>query len=194
MKRLMKFWLTGIILIVVISVFLYYWLGTEIEKGGSPIADGSNDYLIILGAKVKPNGDPSLSLKSRLDVASDYLKKHKHVQVIVSGGQGGDEPATEASVMASYLMAAGIDPLRIQLEEKSTSTYENLLYSKEFLPEGVTKVTIISNDFHLTRAKYLANVVGLKVDVLGAPTPKSVRTKSLIRERLALLKTYIFGK
>lgn len=194
MKRFIKYWFGGIILIVLLIVYGYYWLGAEIEKGSTPIADGSNDHVIVLGAKVKPNGEPTLSLKSRLDKAVDYLEQYEHVQVIVSGGQGADEPATEASVMANYLMDAGIDPLRIQLEEKSTSTYENLLYSKELLPEGVEEVTIISNDFHLTRAKYLANVVGLEVDVLGAPTPKSVEIQYLIRERLALLKTYIFGK
>lgn len=194
MKKFIKYWFGGIILIVLLIVYGYYWLGVEIEKGSTPIADGSNDYVIVLGAKVKSNGEPTLSLKSRLDMAVDYLEQYKHVQVIVSGGQGADEPATEASVMANYLMDAGIDPLRIQLEEKSTSTYENLLYSKELLPEGVEEVTIISNDFHLTRAKYLANVVGLEVDVLGAPTPKSVEIQYLIRERLALLKTYIFGK
>ena len=177
-----------------LNCFGYFWLGAEIEKGTTPIADGSNDYVIILGAKVKPNGEPSLSLQNRLEVAIDYLEQYEHVQVIVSGGQGDDEPATEASVMATYLMDAGIDPLRIQLEEKSTSTYENLLYSKELLPEGVKEVTIISNDFHLTRAKYLANVVGLEADVLGAPTPNSVKTASLFRERLALLKTYVVGK
>lgn len=190
----MKFWLSGLILFVLILGFLYYWLGAEIEKGQTPIADGSNDYLIILGAKVKPNGIPSLSLQNRLEVAIDYLKQYEHVQVIVSGGQGADEPATEASVMAKYLLDAGIESYRIQLEENSTSTYENFLYSKALLPEEVKEITIISNDFHLTRAKYLANVVGLEADVLAAPTPNSVKTESIIRERLALLKTYIFGK
>lgn len=190
----MKYWIGGAILFVLIIVIGYFWLGAEIEKGQSSTADGSHDYIIILGAKVKPSGIPSLSLQNRLDVAIDYLQRYEHVQVIVSGGQGQDEPATEASVMAKYLMDAGINPLRIQLEEKSTSTYENLLYSKELLPKGITEVTIVSSDFHLTRAQYLANVVGLDTDVLGAPTPISVRTQSLLRERFALLKTYILGK
>lgn len=190
----MKKWIGGSVLVLLLLGYGYYFLGTEIEKGKVPVADGSNDYLIVLGAKIKPSGIPSLALKNRLDVAIDYLKKHEHVQVIVSGGQGDDEPATEASVMAKYLIDAGIDPLRVQLEENSTSTYENLLYSKELLPEGVNEITIISNDFHLARAKYLAKVVGLEADVVGAPTPKSVEIKSNIRERLALLKTYVVGK
>ncbi len=190
----MKIWLGGSVILLLLIGYGYYFLGTEIEKGKTPVADGSNDYLIILGAKIKPSGIPSLALQNRLDVAIDYLKQHEHVQVIVSGGQGHDEPATEASVMAKYLIEGGIDPLRILLEENSTSTYENLLYSKELLPEGVNDITIISNDFHLARAKYLANVVGLEADVIAAPTPKSVEIKSNVRERIALLKTYIVGK
>ncbi|KGR87439.1 vancomycin resistance protein [Ureibacillus massiliensis 4400831 = CIP 108448 = CCUG 49529] len=190
----MKWWIGANVILVLVLGFGYFYLGTEIEKGKAPIADGSNDFLIILGAKVKPSGVPSLSLQYRLDVAIDYLKKYEHVQVIVSGGQGDDEPATEASVMAKYLIEGGIDPLRIQLEENSTSTYENLLFSKELLPEGVSEITIVSNDFHLARAKYLAKVVGLDADVIAAPTPNSVEIQSNLRERLALLKTYIVGK
>ncbi|TSI03193.1 YdcF family protein [Lysinibacillus sp. BW-2-10] len=190
----MKFWLGGGIVLLLIVGCGYTWLGEKIEKGKTPVADGSNDYMVILGAKVRPDKSPSLSLQNRLDVAVDYLQKHPHVQVIVSGGQGADEPATEASIMANYLIDAGIDPLRIQLEEKSTSTYENLLFSKDFLPEGVKNITIVSNDYHLARARYLANVVGLEADVLVAKTPRSVEGKSNIRERLALLKTYVVGK
>lgn len=190
----MKIWLGGSVVLLLLLSYGYYFLGEEIEEGKRPKADGSNDYLIILGAKVKPSGIPSLSLRYRLDVAVDYLKQYEHVQVIVSGGQGDDEPATEASVMAQYLIEAGIDPTRIQLEENSTSTYENLSYSKDLLPEGINEITIVSNDFHLARARYLAKVVGLEADVIAAPTPKSVRTKSNIRERLALLKTYVVGK
>ena len=157
-------------------------------------ADGTNEYVVVLGAKVKPGGIPSLSLKYRLDVALDYLQKHPSVKAIVTGGQGADEDRTEASVMAAYLIEHGIDQNRIMLEDQSTSTYENLLYAKELLPKEVTSITIISNDFHLKRAVILAGKVGLQADVLAAPTPKSVNTKSRIRERLALIKAYVKGQ
>ncbi|MEO4054719.1 YdcF family protein [Solibacillus sp. CAU 1738] len=190
----MEKWIGAITAFVLLAGGGYWWLGTEIDKGTTPVADGTNDYMIILGAKVKPNGAPSLSLQNRLDVAVDYLQQYEHVQVIVSGGQGSDEPATEASVMAKYLIDRGINASRILLEEESTSTYENFLYSKALLPEEVTTLTVVSNDFHLRRAKYLAQVVGYEVDLLAAPTPKVVEAKSRFRERLALLKTYVVGK
>lgn len=182
-----------IAILLAISVSVYSWLGSEIRSGLEPVADGSNEYLIILGAKVKPGGILSLSLKNRMDTAIPYLQQHPKVKVIVSGGQGADEEQTEASAMYDYLVRSGIDDSRIIIEDRSTSTYQNLSFSKELLPGDVHELTIVSNDFHLRRATYLANTLGFEVDVIAAPTPKSVKLKSEIRERLALLKTYVMG-
>ncbi|WP_208705032.1 YdcF family protein [Lysinibacillus fusiformis] len=190
----MKKWLIRVgVVLIVIAIVLYIWLGKEIERGVEENADGSANYMIILGAKVKPGGVPSLSLKSRLEVAVSYLVKYPQVKVIVSGGQGPDEDRTEASVMRDYLEQNGIDATRIVEEDQSTSTYENLVFSKELLPKETKKITIVSNDFHLKRAKYLAESLDFEVDVVSAKTPKSVEAKLKIRERAALLKTYIVG-
>lgn len=188
-----KKWRITLSIFIAISLTLYFWLGYKIDHGSKTNADGTSSYVIILGAKVKASGIPSLALKNRLEVAIPYLHKHSDLQVIVSGGRGQDEPQTEASVMKQYLIDGGIDESRIHIEDASTSTYENFLFSKKLLPEDVRKITIISNDFHLTRALFLASKVGLKADVIAAPTPKVVELKSRLRERFALLKTYIVG-
>jgi len=189
-----KKWVTrlGVILFAICSV-VYIWLGEEMKQGVQPAANGTATYMIVLGAKVKPGGIPSLSLKNRLEEAVKYLNKYPHVKVIVSGGQGADEDQSGASVMLKYLQNKGIDTNRILVEDQSTSTYENLLFSKELLPKGTKKITILSNDFHLKRAKYLAESLGFEVDVVAAKTPKSVELKLTLRERAALLKTYIIG-
>ena len=176
------------------SLIGYIVLGMKINKHEQTTANGSNDYLIILGAKVKPNGDPSLSLQMRLETAIPYLQQHEHVRVIVSGGKGADEPQSEASVMLAYLKTNGIDRSRIIVEDKSTSTYENLAFSKKLLPENVNTLTIVSNDFHLARAQFLAKQLGFETDTLAAPTPKSVAWHLSLRERAALCKTYVVGK
>jgi len=182
----------GIVLLAVGGV-VYIWLGEEMKQGVQPVANGTAEYVIVLGAKVKPGGVPSLSLKNRLEEAVKHLNKYPHVKVIVSGGQGADEDRTEASVMLKYLQDNGIDTNRILVEDQSTSTYENLLFSKELLPTGTKRITIVSNDFHLKRAKYLAESLDFEVDVVAAKTPKSVEAKLKLRERAALLKTYIIG-
>ncbi|MEG0473117.1 MAG: YdcF family protein [Solibacillus sp.] len=179
---------------VLCGAALYVWLGNEMDRGVEKKATGEHEYAIILGAKVKPGGVPSLSLANRLKVAADYLHKYPHVIAVVSGGQGADEDRTEASVMKDYLLEEGIAPERILVEDEATSTYENLLYSKRLLPEYVTNITIISNDFHLRRASHLAEKIGFQPDVVAAPTPKIVETKMRLRERLALLKTYVVGQ
>lgn len=190
----MKKWVLGVgILLLAVGGVVYIWLGEEMKQGVQPVANGTAEYMIVLGAKVKPGGVPSLSLKNRLEEAVKYLNKYPHVKVIVSGGQGADEDRTEASVMLKYLQDNGIDTNRILVEDQSTSTYENLLFSKELLPTGTKRITIVSNDFHLKRAKYLAESLDFKVDVVAAKTPKSVEAKLELRERAALLKTYIIG-
>lgn len=190
----MKKWVIrlGVILFGACSI-VYIWLGEEMKQGIQPAANGTATYMIVLGAKVKAGGIPSLSLQNRLEEAVKYLNEYPHVKVIVSGGQGADEDRSEASVMLKYLQDQGIDTNRILVEDQSTSTYENLLFSKELLPKGTKKITILSNDFHLKRAKYLAQSLGFEVDVVAAKTPKSVEIQLNLRERAALLKTYIIG-
>ena len=186
--------LLGVIVLLLLSgIILYVWLGIVIDKGMQPKANGTNAYAIVLGAKVNKNGEPSLSLHYRLEAAVAYLEQYPYVKVIVSGGQGKEEPMSEAERMYLFLKEAGIEEGRILQENTSTSTYENLAFSKELLPEGETSVTIISSDFHLTRAQYLAEKLALKVDVVPAKTPKSVEAKLKLRERAALLKTYLMG-
>lgn len=184
----------AILFILLILVLIFYWLDHEMNAALKNEANGSNEYVVVLGAKVKPGGIPSQSLKNRLDAAVDYLQKYPTVKAIVTGGQGADEDRTEASVMADYLIKHGIGEDRILLEDQSTTTYENLLFAKELMPEDTESITIISNDFHLKRATILARKLGLKADVVAAPTPKVVNTKSRIRERLAIIKAYTRGQ
>lgn len=184
----------ALLFILIILVLIFYWLDYEMNAALKNEADGSNEYVVILGAKVKPGGIPSQSLKNRLDAAVDYLKRYPTVKAIVTGGQGADEDRTEASVMADYLIKHGVAENRISLEDQSTTTYENLLFAKKLLPDNTASITIISNDFHLKRATILARKLGLKADVVAAPTPKVINTKSRIRERLAIIKAYTRGQ
>ena len=184
--------LLGLIVIVIGSVF---WMmsGKWITEGQQPAADGSNKYAIILGAKV--NGKtPSLSLRYRLEEALAYAEKYPDVHFILSGGQGPDEDISEAEAMRKYLTDYGVNEERLVTESESTSTYENIRNSKRLMPEDVKEVTIITSDYHLARARYLAEKLDLQSDVIPAKTPPSVKAQQHIRERLALIKTKIIGK
>lgn len=180
--------------LIVASVMFGWWLtGKWIAAGLEPVADGTNEYAIVLGAKVKQDS-LSLSLRYRLDAALAYANDYPHVTLILSGGQGSDEPMSEAEAMRRFLKDKGIEESRLLLEDASTSTYENFLFSKKLLPSDIDSITIISSDFHLARAQKIARSLDLKSDVVAAETPKVVEAKSNFRERLALVKTYIVGK
>ncbi|WP_254771400.1 YdcF family protein [Psychrobacillus sp. OK028] len=195
MKTKMR-WIVLIPLIVAATSGIGIWLltGKWLEDGLDPKADGTNEYAIVLGAKVKKGNVPSLALQYRLDAALAYAKEFAHVRLVLSGGQGPDEDIEEAIVMKEFLLNNGIEENRLIIEDKATSTYENLLFSKEFIPDNIHSVTIITSDYHLQRAKILASKLGWESDVVAAKTPKVVEQKVRMRERVALLKAYIFGK
>src|SRR5690606_13717602 len=177
----------------ILCISMWIKTGNWIIAGRSPEANGKNEYAIILGAKV--NGEiPSLSLRYRLEAALDYAKKHPNVNLVLSGGQGPDEDITEAEAMRRFLVENGIDEDRLILETASTSTYENIQFSKKLLPASIHSVTIITSDYHLARAREIARKLDLESDAVAAKTPKVVEWKLTTRERLALLKTSVFGK
>lgn len=185
----------AVLSILFVAAFTYLWIltGKWIADGQEPRASGKNEYAIILGAKV--NGEvPSLSLQYRLEAALGYANEYPHVKFILSGGQGTGELISEAEAMKRYLLENGVEEERLQLESTSTSTFENILYSKEMMPSSIQAITIISSDYHLARARRIAERLNLETDVVAAKTPKIVELKLRTRERLALIKTVIIGK
>ncbi|MDM5154821.1 YdcF family protein [Bacillus sp. DX1.1] len=146
-------------------------------------------YVLILGAKLF--GDkPSLSLQNRLDVALEYLHSHPVAKAIVSGGQGEDEDIPEAHSMRNYLVNHGIDENRILIEDRSTSTYENVKFSIDLY--DVKHAVVISNTYHLYRTKIIAKRLGMRMESLPAPTPVRSKKKAYIREYAAIIKTIVF--
>lgn len=136
---------------------------------------GDPRAMVVLGCQVMPDGEPSILLRDRLDRALDYLEDHPDLTVVVSGGQGDNEPVTEARCMADYLMERGVEEDQLLLEERSHNTDQNLRYSRELLEaEGCDLsqgVVVVSNGFHLTRARMLAERAGYdSVSTLAAPS------------------------
>lgn len=143
----------------------------------------SQTTVVVLGCQI--NGEtPSRMLKRRLDAAYDYLSENGDVKVIVSGGQGSDEVTSEADVMRKYLLKRGIEDNRIFMEDKSTSTEENLRFSKEIIDkEGLCgEITIVTDGFHQLRADILAKKQGIEARNISASTEKWLLPTYWIRE------------
>ena len=153
------------------------------------------DYLVVLGAGLRGRSI-SASLLYRLETALDFHDMYPDVKIVVSGGQGKGEDMTEALAMRNFLVDNGVDPSLIIMEDKSTNTYENFLYSKNVLEEETVKedftITIISNNFHMYRAKFLAKEVGFNTHGYPAPSHKASALVFYVREFFGVIKAYIF--
>lgn len=149
------------------------------------------EYLVVLGCGIKPNGSPTLALKNRLDLSMEYAKEHPDTYIVVSGGQGPNEPMPEAHAMAYYLIDRGIKPERIILEDRSSSTMENFQYTKQILGD-TDEIAFITNRFHVFRSKILAKRNGFTAYGYGAPTPGIVLINSYLREFFAIVKSLVF--
>jgi len=149
------------------------------------------DYIIVLGAQVKESG-PSVVLRYRLDRAVSYLKENDNTLVIVSGGKGINEPATEASVMKEYLVNNGINEERIIIEDKSNTTKENLINSKKITRDNKS-IGIVTNNFHMYRALLIGKKY--KVKAVGIPSKSTsyYLPNNLLREVIAFIKFIILG-
>ena len=180
-----------------LAVALFGVLEVAIVTGDRTELLGEPDVVVVLGAQVHPWG-PSVLLQDRLDTAYDYLTEHPLLPVIVTGGQGPDEHATEASVMRDYLVQRGLDPSRIWLEEEAHNTNENLIYTRALLEGkdlGGTHLLVVSNGFHLTRVRMLAQRQGLDISTLAAPSShQASKIQSYLREAPALVKSWIFDR
>ena len=152
------------------------------------------DTLVVLGSQVV--GTPAQvppTLQNRLDTAFDYLQSNPNTKVVVCGGQGSDESATEASVMADYLVKKGIDSSRVHLEDRSRRTAQQFVYANQVLPLG--KTVVVTNDFHILRSIMLAKRSGIN-DISGLSAPIAYNNfdkyYAMIREPLALLNSWLF--
>lgn len=177
--------------VLTLSVILYFaFLHSKIRAHTNIEVPLHADYIIILGARVK--GEiPSLALQYRIDVAANYMKINKETIAIASGGQGPGEDITEAEAIKEGLLVHGISSNRIILEDKSTDTVENIRFSKKLIPDYLEIGLLVTNDFHLYRAKSIAKDQGLNLQGIPAETPAVAIPKSYLREYLAITKYYL---
>ena len=190
----------------IIVILLLIILGSFVIIEGLILWDGriatienieNIDYVIVLGARLY--GDiPSPVLEERLKVARDYMLIHDNLKVIVSGGQGPDEYISEAKAMHKYLVDNGIDNDRIIIEDKATSTFENLKMSLDKIYEVDDKknpnILIATNKYHIFRAKFLARRLGVVPYGLPAKIPPTIILQSYIREYFAVIKSFLFDR
>lgn len=189
----------GLLVLLALGFALFAVLEVQVIRGSiSDAEDAPVCAVIVLGAGV--NGEtPSLTLRTRIDAAAEYIRSHDGVPVILSGGRGPGEDITEAECMRRALVSRGIDANRLHLEERSTSTAENMAFSRALLEslgvDTTQRVALVTSDFHFCRARLLWGGASAAVP---AHFPSALYYRALtvnyyVREAFALASFYVFG-
>lgn len=155
----------------------------------------NQDYIIVLGAGLLDGERVTPLLARRIDKAIQFYKAQKRAtmkppKLLMSGGQGGDEKIPEAVAMRQYAIEQGIPSEDIILETNSTTTLENMEFSKEIMDkqaEQPYKVIFTSNNYHIFRAGMYARQAHLKADGIGAKTARYYLPNAFLREFIAIV-------
>ncbi len=147
------------------------------------------DYVVIHGAGLLEGSKVSKLLADRIDKAIDvYHKDPTPPMMIPSGGKGSDESLSEAEAMAEYMKEHGIPADKILLEDRSTTTLENLQNSKALIdsrgPENY--IALVTSNYHVYRALRYCRRIGLKCTGIGSRVALYFWPSALIREFIAI--------
>lgn len=181
---------SGRAIMIILSVFVAAALtaasvtGAKIIKSAknSP-PEGTSTTVVVLGCRVYDSG-PSRMLWSRIRSAYEYLVSNPNAVCILSGGQGDDEPISEAQSMFDELTKMGIAPERLIMENLSESTRENIAFSLEIIKEKSLpeKLTLITNEYHQCRAAMIGKSLGTETYAVSAPSQKILLPTYFVRE------------
>ena len=147
------------------------------------------DFVIIHGAGLLDGNRVSKLLQDRLDKAIEvYRADPTPPRLIPSGGKGSDESISEAEAMTQYLVSRGIPEEDILPEDQSTTTLENLQFSKKILDsyEGRKYTALVSSNYHVYRALRYCREIGLKCTGIGSHVAWYFWPSALIREYIAI--------
>ncbi|MGN1008586.1 MAG: YdcF family protein [Butyricicoccus sp.] len=152
------------------------------------------EYVLVLGAHIYDDR-PSAALQSRLDVAAELLKENPDAKLVLCGGQGPDEIMPEAHMMYDYLAQKGVPEANLLVEDESNNTIQNIANAKAEFDLAGKKTAVITNEFHLARARRLMEQAGLENAGMPAPTPYvSLRLVSHLREYCSTFGLIVTGR
>ena len=198
-RSLLTFPLRNVLLNVYAGLFVYVecllaaTVIRAVEAGRhEPAYD--RDYVLVLGCKIRPDGTLYPLIRARVDRAIDFVNAQfkatgKRAVLIPSGGQGSDEPMSEAEAMASYMRERGIPEAYILPEKRSRTTRENLLFSRKLIGEGdePVKAAFSTSSYHVYRGGILAAEDGWDLDGMGSRTKWYFWPNAFLREFIGLM-------
>ena len=147
------------------------------------------DCIIVLGCKVKDNGEPSDMLADRLRRGIDLYKQGAAPKMIMSGDHGRVE-YDEVNTMKKIAVDAGIPSSDVFMDHAGFSTYESIYRAKEIFEAD--KIIIVTQEYHLYRALYIAKMLGIEAYGVNADyNTYWGQIKRDVREILARCKDFV---
>lgn len=193
-KKPMKI-ISDILFILVILFFVYAAAAVGLMIHGSKKTPAEGSTVVVLGCQVR--GDvPSLALKMRMDAAYDYLTAHPDSKAVLSGGQGEGENMSEAKCMYDYLTEKGINGGRLFMEDKSTTTQENIRFSREIIEKNGLdpRLAVVTDWYHEFRAGIICDRQGAEHGAVSAETAPHLTANLVTREIFAIPNEILFKK
>lgn len=190
-KNLIKDMLRLLLIVagLILGINCYVLIRAEADTVSAEKAGSGYDCILVLGCAV--HGDtPSNMLRDRLDTALS-LYKAGAAPVILMSGDHDDNYYNEVAVMQQYAVEHGVPTEAILLDHRGFSTYESMYRAEDEFQ--MTKVLIVTQRYHLYRAVYVANRVGM--DATGteaAPNAYPFRMQNEVREIFARDKDFLF--
>jgi vancomycin permeability regulator SanA len=123
------------------------------------------DVVLVLGSQVTPEHEPMPVLRGRLDTAAQ-LVRDGWVRVVLVSGDAGGHSGNETSVMTAYLRRQGVEADRIVADPHGLDTYDSCLRAKQVY--GLTRLLVVTQPYHLSRAVALCRNVGVDADGVRA--------------------------
>ena len=156
--------------------------------------DYDKDFMIILGCGIRQDGTPTPLLRGRVDKALEFARRQKEATgkdliFVPSGGQGPNEVISESESMKNYLLSKGISEERILMEDQSTTTFENMKFSKEKIMaiDPNAKIAYSTTNYHVFRSGLFARRVKMRAQGIGARTKWYFWPNAAVREFVGLL-------
>jgi SanA protein len=157
----------------------------SLDTGGWP----TPRVAVVFGASIYGNGDLSPILADRVNTAIDLYNAHKVDRILVSG-DARHPSYNEPKAMFEYLISHAVAPKDVIIDASGRSTYETCLRAKEVF--GLKRAVLVSQGFHLSRALYIANELGLdSVGMAGDMKTEQEIDYQGVREWAAELKAFL---
>lgn len=177
----------AVVLLILSVAFTFYTVAGMVAR--IPHRRRRYDAIVVLGAALKADGTVTPLLGNRVRKGIACWKEHPEARLIMSGGQGSDEAKAESHAMRDFALSQGVPANSVLVEDRSTSTYENLAFSQELRErEGLERegrVLVVSDDYHVFRALLITRQLGFPADGAGSRVRIYFSLNALVREWVA---------